>query len=114
MGGGSSKEVISIEKTLGPLVEDVLIGLIEENLNDEDWEESKLTPWPFDKGRLEKINYKKIIKEDKPWKDKLFPPDDTSLFIDDKCHQNAAIYEKKRVWNDYKWMKVSKFFEDSI
>ena len=114
MGGGSSKDVVKLENSLGPLLQDVLIGSVEELLNDEDWEEQKQTPWPFDKGRLEKINYKKIIKEDKPWKDKLFPPDDTSLFIDDKCHRDAAVSEKKRSWNEYKWMKVSKFFEDSI
>lgn len=44
----------------------------------------------------------------------LFPPNETSLFIDGKKHSKAGIWKKKAVWNKYEWVRASEHFEELI
>jgi hypothetical protein len=113
MGASSSKSEFTIEDALGPRADEVLTGKIEETMPDEDWEEEVPSEWPFESGRLAKVNYKQIIKDGDPWTDEAFKPEASSLFRDGVCHRDALKLSKKRLWNEYEWMRVSDYFEQS-
>lgn len=74
---------------------------------------AELSKWPYDVGRLKEVDHRAIIELREPWTDPDFPPDATALFIDGKQHQDAAKLEKRKVWNEYTWMRASEYFESA-
>ena len=74
-----------------------------------DKEESE---WPYiTDGRLnQNIDHEKIIKKGEPWTDPDFPPKDSSLFVNGESHFKAKKYNKKKVWNEYVWIRAGDHF----
>jgi hypothetical protein len=86
-------------------------SLTEDNYEKEGRDPEALSEWPYvKKGRLAPIDYETVIKARKPWEDPNFPPDESSMFLNSLRHQKAGKLQKKKIWNEYKWIRASHFF----
>jgi hypothetical protein len=85
------------------------------------WEMPSIEPseWPYlrEGQRLAEIDYEEIIEKGEPWTDELFPPDLTSLFINEKHHERGgkdSKFKKKKIWSEYEWIRASDHFKNIV
>ena len=96
----------------GPRKQDALVGEAEEALGEEIAQDDLPGGWPYEKNRLRTVDYEAIIEDGEPWSDPDFPPDASSLFINGESHREAGTRARRKVWEDYIWVRASEHFAE--